>query len=276
MCKLITAIAIKNPQLLDQVLEANELDLSLEADGFSYASDTGTFRGLEYKFQKVEYKKWVVVHTRTATNGTVNADNTHCWKHNEYTFAHNGTIASLASSVKKSDSRMFFDNLVTKPITAEWLVDRIEHFGLWGVVSLVDTAKNVVHIGAKAKVANLYTDDANSFLLASSYEIANKHHPSLDAYGLEFSTIGNADPLLTAHTTLYNEVVTFDLTTGQIVGTVPIRITTAKNYGKFDTKGNYTPYAVKTKDNYLLDAELDDAQAYESYCEQRAGLYNID
>lgn len=90
-------------------------------NGFALLSETGQpLRTMEKAIFNKKFisefnnpdQKWHLVHFRLATAGQKTLDNIHLWERNGHFFAHNGVINSLSYDKVKSDSLLFFENLI--------------------------------------------------------------------------------------------------------------------------------------------------------------------
>lgn len=249
MCKILGAVGITDPKKINKIISNNQYALSLERDGFGYYSDKKHIQSLEYKFNKIEFSNFFLLHTRTATTGEISRLNAHTYQLNHYIFAHNGWCnlgwTAGKGTNQPSDSFLFFKKLVGKNnnITHKSLATLINSYNLYGIVSIIDIKKNTTTLASKSKAINLYTDRNKSGLVYSSFDINQAQDQIVtEAYGLEFDKIARTSELKTS---LMNEIATFDNKTGELLDNsdIPAKpfVYPKSNWGGYNLYGATTP-----------------------------------
>lgn len=198
MCKLLVGIKLKKDNnKFEQVLKLQEEELKTELHGISTMivdnkNKVRVYRKMK-KYQKVMNKiysnvndlKIVGIHTRTATSGVVNIENTHFFEVDDYLFAHNGIICDGYSEGVNTigtgfyyrnyidvgnpmcDSYRYFKKL-SKPITKKILEQSIQKDSFYGVALLVDKKNKRMFI-MSTRNFNAQTD-LKSYLFFYSFE----------------------------------------------------------------------------------------------------------
>ncbi|MCX7698857.1 MAG: hypothetical protein N2114_05275 [Candidatus Goldbacteria bacterium] len=120
MCKIITIINKnnKNCKKINEILNINADALKSEQSGYSVLRNNEAFYFLNYKYfnNNIRYlnEKVYILHTRTATAGSLDIDGLHLKNINGFFWAHNGFVSKFADVKDFNDSYYFFNNLINK------------------------------------------------------------------------------------------------------------------------------------------------------------------
>ena len=268
MCKILGAIAIKDKHKINKLITINRSLLGLEPDGFSFVSDQKIIRSLNYKFEAIRKEKFFLIHTRTATEGAINSNNVHCYQIGDWVFSHNGMVSGEYSSKynkqgyliknateeKTTDSYRFFKSLARKKITHQSIIKAVDKKSLWGIGVLINRATGRMIIFSKNKTAYLYTDEAKTALVFSSYEPRlSKGDKKVGGYGLIFDR--QKPSMYDCQTELNNQILELDTDSGEVVKLTPIPQEYAK-YNQYDYKKrtyNKHGYSNRTKETGVND-----------------------
>jgi predicted glutamine amidotransferase len=198
MCKLLLGIKLNNSDTREfgKILKLQEKILRTEPDGIAGIrirkdDKVSTIKRLEnYNpvfddiYRHIAESKIISIHTRQATSGAVDLENTHYFRVNEYFFAHNGIVGdcfdyprkgfwkepetsdiNLEQETDLSDSYRFLIDL-PKPITKNVLEKAIKEKSFVGFGVLIDTKRKKIFI-LTTRVLEAHTDFRNYFFVYS-------------------------------------------------------------------------------------------------------------
>jgi predicted glutamine amidotransferase len=184
MCKIFLSINKKgelNNKTINQLLNANINDLSMEGDGYSVYRENRTYfydgekaytnilNNLEYRNEEI-----FIIHTRTKTAGSSGIDGLHLQDIGGWVFAHNGTVNKFAGVLKKSDSFYFFKHLLKryKNLNAENVNKYTQEAGFSGKGVLYNPKEKTLIWFCNTPTQVYILDDAiilTTFKLTTSY-----------------------------------------------------------------------------------------------------------
>jgi hypothetical protein len=197
MCKIIGGLGIKNARKFKKLLELNERYIGAEPDGFGFVSDQEYYRSVyDYRVTTVNFNKFFVMHTRTATLGARDQSNVHGYRLGDWYFFHNGTATKYNYGYKgipgfkvssKSDSLIFFEKLYHVGITKENVRKLVQQRSFWGIGILINRKTGNVWLFNKDKPIRLYTDGKSGLCFSSFDIIESQETQGVDHYGFTFT-----------------------------------------------------------------------------------------
>lgn len=222
MCKLVTVIKKnnENDDLIIKAIQAQEKVIKKEPHGIAALAINQKSNKIEVKkemddydkvldwaYSKIKSSKIVSIHSRQATSGTINKDNLHFFKADEYYLAHNGVVTkcsdkwspmgsykggyyaesyyrggSLFLSSKKGkekevgknkmcDSYKFLTK-IKKPIEEDDILNEMEKQDFYGVGVIVDSKRKRLYSFATRAIP-MHTN-LKDYTIAYSFEPINK------------------------------------------------------------------------------------------------------
>lgn len=127
------------------------------------------------------------IHLRSSTAGKINKTNVHFWENGDWMFAHNGVITEYSQDKFLSDSRIFFDRLITYGYIGEngkikykKIKKMMNKLTYWGRFILINTKTNKIYYFGDF---HAYMMNKNTLIISTQSINFNDY---FDLYGVVF------------------------------------------------------------------------------------------